>query len=160
MRPPALFILACLLFVNFLVFAADHVAMPIAHFIPLKVRNLAGTLSRFGFVAAVRPRTVIAMIRMEMVIHVAMEVRRAMKPWAGANEDAVYKPLRPVVAVGSAIIGRNVVVAVGANRRNSDFDTYLGMHSGNRDDEADSGNNSECKNLKSVHSHYPLNLSA
>jgi hypothetical protein len=53
-------------------------------------------------------------MNIEPVIHVAEKVFRAVKPRAGTNEDTARKPLRSVVAVGSAGIRSVVIVAVGA----------------------------------------------
>jgi hypothetical protein len=64
---------------------------------------------------------------MEMVIYMATKVGRAVEPWAGTNEDTASKPLRAIVAVGSTVIGRYIVVAVGAVRGYSDVDRDLGL---------------------------------
>jgi hypothetical protein len=45
-----------------------------------------------------------------MVVYVAMEIIRAMKPWASADENTARKPFRPVVAVGRTAIRRGVIV--------------------------------------------------
>lgn len=59
---------------------------------------------------------------MKMVVYMAVEVIRAMKPWAGANENTARKPFRPVVAVGSTAIRRGVIVTVGAVGGTSNVD--------------------------------------
>jgi hypothetical protein len=93
------------------------------------VLNLIEALSRLGPVAAVWHWSVIAVFRMEAVIYVAVKTLSAMKPWAGANENAARKPLRAVVAVRSAVVGSDVIVTVGAYRRNAnvDADGYLSL---------------------------------
>jgi hypothetical protein len=53
---------------------ADYVATSIPHFVSFGVGNLIETLSRFGFVAAVWLWAAIAVLRMETIIDVAMEV--------------------------------------------------------------------------------------
>jgi len=76
--------------------------------------NPFGTLSRLGSVAAVWLGTVIAVLWMETVIHVAAETFSAMKPWANANESSAGQSfLAAVVGVGGAFVGRGVIVAVG-----------------------------------------------
>ena len=71
-----------------LALAANYMAVPVPHFVSFEVGNLIEPLSRLGFVAAVWPWSVIAVLRMKPIIYVAMEVGRAMKPRANANEDA------------------------------------------------------------------------
>jgi hypothetical protein len=72
-------------------------------------------------------RAFVTVIRMEMVIYMAAKVGGAVKPWAGTNEDTTSKPFRAIVAVGSTVIGRYIVVAVGAFRGYSDVDRDLGL---------------------------------
>jgi hypothetical protein len=55
------------------------------------------------------------MARIEAVIHMAIEVGWAMKPRANADEPATVKPFRTVVAIGSASIGRGIVVTIGTS---------------------------------------------
>jgi hypothetical protein len=121
---------------------ADHVAVSIAHFVCFEVGNLIETLSRLGLIATGRPWAVIAVLRMETVIYVAMEVGWAVKPWARPNEDTSYKPFRAIVSIGGAVVGRDIVVPVGTHRRNSDLDAYLSLYCGSSQREADYGNGS------------------
>jgi len=99
----------------------------IAHFVAFEVGNLIEALTRLGLIATVGLGAVIAVLRVETVIDVAVEALRTMKPRAGANEYAAGKPLRTVVAVRRAVVGRNVIVAIRALGRDSDADTYLGL---------------------------------
>src|SRR5580704_7228709 len=119
---------------------SNCVAMSVAHFVCFEVVDLIQTLSRFGLVATGWPRAVIAVLRMEMVIYVAMEAFRAMKPGARPNEDAACKPFRAIVPIRGAIVRRDIVVPIGTHRRNSDLNVYLSMHCGRSHREADSGN--------------------
>ena len=116
------------------------VAASIAHFVSFEVGNLIETLSRFGFIATGWPWAVIAVLRMEAVIYVSTEVGWAMKPRASPNEDATRKPFRVIVAVGGALVRRDIVVSVRTHRRNSDLDVYLSLCHGSSHREADSGN--------------------
>ena len=106
----------------------------VAHFVAFEVLDFVEMLIRIGFLATGWPGAVIAVLRMEVVIYVAVEALRTVKPRARTNEDATGKPLRAVVAVGSAVVWRDVLVAVGTFRRNSDVDRYLrlGFGSGYR----------------------------
>jgi hypothetical protein len=101
------------------------VAASIAHFVSLEVGYLIETLSRIGFLATGWPWAVIAMLRMETVIYVAVEAFRTMKPWARANENPTGKPLRAVIAVWGAVVRRGIIVTIRTCRRNSDVDAYL-----------------------------------
>ena len=105
-----------------LLFAANGVAASITLFVCFEVGDLIETLSRLGLIAAVWLWTGIAVLRVETVIHVAAEAFRAMKPWARANEDAAGKPFRAVVAIRGAVVRRDVVVAIGAFRRDADIE--------------------------------------
>jgi hypothetical protein len=96
--------------------AAPHVAAAIAHFISMEVRHMIDAIFRSTPFAAVRHVTFVAVMNIEVVIYVAVEVVRAMKPRACTDEDAVYKPFRAVVAVGSTSIRRVIIVAVRARR--------------------------------------------
>jgi hypothetical protein len=70
-------------------------------------------------------RSSVTMTRIVAVIDVAVEAARAVEPWTGSNERPADKPVRPIVTVRSAVIGRVVKVAVGAYRSNSDVDVNL-----------------------------------
>ena len=106
-------------------FPLGYVAMPIPNFISLEVGNLIDTILRRGFLATLRPWASIAMFGMKTVIYVAPEVFRTVKPLAGADEDTARKPLRTIVAVRSTVIGRDVIVAIGAVGRSSNLHRNL-----------------------------------
>jgi hypothetical protein len=110
-----------------MLFFADRVTASVAHFVAFEVLNLIETFSGLGFVAAVWLWSGIAVLGMEAVIYVAAEAFGAMKPRANANEDATGKPLRAVVAVGGALVGWDVIVAVGTYRGDADVDLYLSL---------------------------------
>lgn len=94
------------------------------------VANVATSVARFIAVevvkrhsAARREGTMIAVVWVIPVIYVAVETMRAMEPWASAKEDAASKPIRTVVAVGSAVVRRVVEIAVRADWRRTKVDT-------------------------------------
>lgn len=124
-----------------MLFLAD-VTASITHFIAFEMLNLIEMLIGIGFFATSWLGAVIAVFGMEMVIYVAVEACRAVKPRAGANEEATGKPLRAVVAIGSAVVGRDVIVAVGTFGRDADVDLYLSLCFGSGDREADCSNGS------------------
>jgi hypothetical protein len=84
-----------------------YMTLAVARLIGLKVVERNG--------AAFRHRTVVAVVWVVAVIYVAVEAVRAMEPWAGTDEDTTGEPVRAVVAIGGAVVGRIVVVAIRAD---------------------------------------------
>src|ERR1700679_2412701 len=82
---------------------------------------------RRSFLATLRHRARIAVLWMEVVIYMALEVGRAVKPRASANEDTSCKPFRAVVTVGSAAVGSCVIVTVRTFRGHANLDVDLGL---------------------------------
>ncbi len=125
-----------------LAFTARYVATSIPHFVSFEVRPI-DTLCWLCFLTTLWQLTLIAMLWMEMVIYVALEFTRAMKPRASANEDVPAKPFWPVVASWGTVIRSDVIVTIGTFRGYSDVDADLGLRfwGGNR--EADSTNSSK-----------------
>jgi len=87
------------------------VALAIARFIAFEVGCC--TLVR-GSLAAFWRWTFVAVLGIEAVIHVAVKVGRTVKPVSGTDEATADEPLGAIVAVGGAVVGSVVVVAVGA----------------------------------------------
>ena len=106
----------------------DDVAAAVAHFVSFEV-GLIDTPCRIRPLAAVWHGTPVTVVRMEAIVHVAVEIGSRMKPRASANEDASNKPLRAVVTSRSAVIRSNVVVSVGTLWCYSDVDAYLCVRS-------------------------------
>ncbi len=105
------------------------VAVTIAHLVSVEV--LGGTMPPVTRpVAVMRILTVVAVIRAVVIVDVAMEMFRAVKPWAGTDKDPVRKPFRTVITVRSATIRRGIVVTVRTNGRYTDADANLGLCSG------------------------------
>ncbi len=101
-------------------------AVTVAHFIAVEMR---GIYMFVCVIAPIREPAVIAVVRAEVVIHVAVKTSGAMEPWAGAKEHAAIEPLGSIVAVRGAVIRRNVIVTVRAVGSRSDVDakTDLGI---------------------------------
>jgi hypothetical protein len=97
--------------------SAASVAAPITHLVSVEVIE--------GLVSALRMWTNVAVMWIEAVINVAVEVMGAVEPRPGANEHATAKPLGPVVPVWRAVVWGHVVVAVRASRFCSDIDGDL-----------------------------------
>jgi hypothetical protein len=101
-------------------------AVPVVNFIAVEVGGR--TLSAcFNPVAGVRRWASEAVIGVEVVIDMATEVGRAVKPWACADEGTAGKPFGTVVAIRCAAIGSGIVVAVRACRSDADVDVDLSL---------------------------------
>jgi hypothetical protein len=97
--------------------AAARVAAPVAHLVSFKVIK--------GLVSMLRVGTLVAVVWIETVINVALEVVGAVEPGADSDEHAAVKPLRPVIPIRRAIVGFEIVVAVRALRFYADIDGDL-----------------------------------
>jgi hypothetical protein len=80
-----------------------------------------------GLVSTVWMWTSVAVMRIETVINVAVEVVGAVEPRAGSDEYAAAEPLGPVVPVWGAVVWGGIVVAIRANRFCSNIDRDLCM---------------------------------
>ena len=116
-------------------------AVFVVHLVSMEV--LRGTVPSFpGFVATIGKFTMVAMVGMEVIVHVAAEVGGTMKPWAGTDEDSAREPFGAVVAVGSALVGRGFVIAIRAGRGWSDVDADLSFGFGRTCYETQTGGSS------------------
>jgi hypothetical protein len=79
-----------------------------------------------GLISSVRMWTSVAVMWIEAVINLAVEVVGAVEPRAGSDEHAAVEPLGPVVPVWRAVVRGEVVVAIRASRLCSDVDGDLG----------------------------------
>jgi len=104
----------------------DYVAMSIAHFVSFEVRSIY-TPCLLRFLTHSWHCALVAVVRMKMVIYVATEVGRTMKPWASANKYTPHKPFRTVVSGGSTGIRSDVIVTIRTVGGYSDFDGDLGL---------------------------------
>lgn len=105
-------------FIVRVVIAGARVTAAIARLIAVEVVE--------GLRAPLGERSVIAVTRIVAVVNVAVEVAWAPIPVARSDEDAVVKPVGPIVAVGRALIRSIVKVPVGAHRLSSESDGDLG----------------------------------
>ena len=94
-----------------------YMSAPVAHLVTVEVLEMAGRAIGGCMLTSLWKAAVVAVMLVKVVINIAMEVTRPMEPWPCADEQAVIEPLRPVITVGSAIVGRPIVVAVGARWR-------------------------------------------
>ncbi len=89
------------------------VALSVASFIPLEVVE--------GAVVTFRVGSVVAVVGIVAIIYVAVEAAIAVEPGTGADEGSAAEPVWTVIAVGRAVVGSVVVVAVGAARRRAEI---------------------------------------
>ena len=64
------------------------------------------------------------MVRIEAVIHVAMETRGSVEPRSDTDKYAVNKPIRPVVPIRSTAIRRVVEISIWTDGRSPDLHAY------------------------------------
>lgn len=96
-------------------------AMPVPHFITSEISHTVGTAMLIKMLASPRISATVAIMTIVVVVYMSPEALATAIPRAGSDEDAVREPLGPVVAIRSAVIGRIVEVAVGADWRRSDL---------------------------------------
>src|ERR1039458_3733574 len=87
----------------------SNVATSIPSFGGLEV---AGCWVAAAFLAVLWQCTFVAVLWVVAIVHMAVEVFVAMKPWSGADKDTAIEPLRAVVAVGSTAIRRVVIETI------------------------------------------------
>ena len=86
------------------------------YFIAMEALYMTDIFVRISMFVARGDVTVIAVVRIEVIIDVALEVGGPVKPGSGTDEDTPREPFGTIVAVGSALIGSVIVVAIGADR--------------------------------------------
>jgi hypothetical protein len=67
--------------------------------------------------AMFRQRSTVTVMRVIAVVDVAVEAMRAVKPGASSDKYPANKPIRPIVAVGSTVIGSIVEIPIGTDGR-------------------------------------------
>ena len=97
------------------------VSVRIVHRLPVKFVAVFS-----GSRVSLRHRTVIAVTVVVVVIDVAIEMFRPVKPGPRANEYPAIKPLRPIIPIRGAVIRRCLVISVGANRGSPNLNRNLG----------------------------------
>ena len=96
-------------------------------YMALAIPRLVGLKVGEGLRPTIRHWASVTVMWIVAVIDVAIEAVRAVEPGASSNEYSAGKPVRPIVAVGSAGIGCVVEVAIRAYRRDADADGDLSM---------------------------------
>jgi hypothetical protein len=94
-----------------------NMAVPIPRLIGLEMVERMRT--------AIRQRPMISVARIKPVIDVSVKPVRPMEPRTRSKKHAAHKPIGPVIAVWSAIVGSVVEVPIRANRRHANIDGNL-----------------------------------
>ena len=83
-----------------------------------------------GLLAAPGEGAVVAVMGVVAVVHVAEEAGTAVVPGTRSDEETAVEPVRSVVAVGSAVVGGVIEVAVGADGGGTEADTDGNLRGG------------------------------
>jgi hypothetical protein len=94
----------------------DRVAATVPGLIRLEMIECLGTTRRH--------RALVSMMRIEAVIHVAMETRGTVEPRAYTDKHAVREPIRSIVSIRSTVIWRVIEISIRADGRNPDIHAY------------------------------------
>jgi hypothetical protein len=125
------------------------------------VAGVSLSISRFvavevveGALAASGKRPMVSVAGIKAVIDMAVKATMPVEPRTSSDEETAYEPVRPVIAVGGAVIRGIVKVPVRANGRYADVDAYahLGMDAG---DGGDKDNRKGCKRKNFPAGHKP-----
>jgi hypothetical protein len=126
----------------FLAMASARVAASITHLVSVEVIK--------GLLSTVRMWTSVAVMRIETVINLAMEVVGAVEPRASSDEHAAAEPFGPVVPVWGAVVWGVIVVPIRASRFCSDIDRDLCVRRA-RNAQQDHSQDSKDKKFKIAH---------
>jgi hypothetical protein len=129
------------------------VTAPVAHFISVETVNVVDVPHWVTVISVAGERASITVARIEAVIGMAVKVRWAVKPGAGADEYPAAEPLGTIVAVRCTGIRGVVIIAIRADGLSSDVDAdpcfrswgsgYTAQcNSGERDNRTESFHNS------------------
>ncbi len=89
-----------------------YIAAPISRLVSLKVVEALGP--------ARRQWSVVTVTRIKPVVDMSEKTVRTVKPRAGSNKHPAYKPIGPVITVGSTVIWGIVEISVRTHRSHSD----------------------------------------
>jgi len=102
------------------VFAARIV--PGIAYVALPIPGLVAVEMIEPLLAALRQGSAVSVVGIKAVVNVAVEAAVSVEPRAGSDEYTAQKPVGPIVAVGCAVVGSVIEVAVGTYGRRSDVD--------------------------------------
>jgi hypothetical protein len=130
---------------------ATRMAVTVARLVSVEVIHVIHAVLRAGSFPASGRRSMVAIVGVEVIVYVTVEVGRAMKPRTSTDESTAGEPLRAVVTIRGAAIGRGVVVAIGTSRGRPDVDADLGLSLRGIYCKAETGNSGCCKKLYATH---------
>jgi hypothetical protein len=98
-----------------------YVASPIPRLVSLEVVEALGS--------ALRQRSSVTVMRIKAIVDMAVKAVRAVKPGASSKKHPANKPIGPIVAVRSTVIGGIVEISVRTYGSHSDIyaDGNLGL---------------------------------
>ena len=99
----------------------------VTHLVSMKV-SMAVVLK---VLAALRERSMIAVVNIVMIVDMAVKLSGTMEPWTRSNKRAAVKPFRPIVPVGGARIRSVVIITIGATGLRADIHRNLRLRSRN-----------------------------
>jgi hypothetical protein len=112
-----------------LVSATVGMTSAVAHFVSLEMRDVVDRPGR-PF-AVCRIRTMVSVVRIEVIVYMPMKIGGSMKPRANTDEDAVDEPRGAVISIRRTIVGCVIVISIGTIRRRADGDRDLSRAAGN-----------------------------
>lgn len=153
-KPPAILSLVAVALVP-VGFMAPAVALLVA----LEMLHVPCRVSVVRVLAAARQMALVPVMRIEVVVHMAVEVPRPVEPWSRADKHAAIEPFRPVIAVWSAVVGRVIEVPVRAHRGRPDVDADADLSGcfGGREGRHQQHCRCPCKPSEANHSSLSLN---
>jgi hypothetical protein len=117
----------------------------------LRVMRFVGMKVAKGLLPALRERSMVAVVRIEAVIHMAIKPAMAVIPGTSPDKYPSGEPIRPVETIWRAVIRGIVEVAIWTHRRNADIDGYLRRRT-RRAAQDTRRKSRKCKNLQITHS--------
>lgn len=104
-----------------------------------------------GTFPAPRQRTAVAFSLVEIMNDVAVEPPGSAIPGPHTDEYATREPFGPVIAIRSAVIGRDLVVSVGANRRNPETYRNARRAAAGETSKSDKSNRQNAQSFERLH---------
>lgn len=130
-------------------------------FVPVRIvhcRSVKFAALIYRMFATCRHGSVVAVAIVQSVIDMTVEVPRPVEPGAGPNEHTTREPFRTVVPIRRAVVRRNFVVTVGANRWCANFYRNLSWRTRTRSEEQAHNNGQHCYKLQSSHCFTSIHL--
>ncbi len=98
-----------------------------------------------------RHGTVVSLAVVEVMIDVAVEICRSVKPWSCPDKHAACKPFGAVIAIRRTVVRRGLVISVRADRGRADLHRNLRRSRTSHREKHSGSNNRSCKVLQTFH---------